>query len=118
MASGCDSGVFSIWDLRSLTAPAATFSWHKKQITAIAWHPFESSMLVTSGGDEQSCIWDLALEADGEDLAAGDLSVPAQLLFVHQGQHSVKDVQWHPFAKGVLCSTSFDGFNVFKTINS
>jgi ribosome assembly protein RRB1 len=83
MASGSDSGVFSIWDLRSFTSttPAASFSWHKAPITSLEWHPWESSMIAVSGSDEQLTLWDLALEADFEqEVEVGDdVSVPAQV---------------------------------------
>ncbi|KAJ3342614.1 ribosome biosynthesis protein rrb1, partial [Kappamyces sp. JEL0680] len=100
LASGSDSGTFSIWDLRNWPTSrgktpetAATFSWHKQPITSIEWHPEESSVLAAAGADDQLTIWDLALERDAEEEAimgtnaAGEaIEVPAQLLFIHQGQ--------------------------------
>ena len=131
LASGSDSGEFSIWDLRawpktSTPAPAASFKWHQKPVTSLDWHPVESSVLAVSGADDQVTIWDLALERDAEEEASftnGAVSpelsqVPPQLLFIHQGQKYVKEIKWHRQAPGVLISTAFDGFNIFKTINS
>ncbi|KAJ3106679.1 ribosome biosynthesis protein rrb1 [Phlyctochytrium planicorne] len=133
IASGCDSGAFSVWDLRSVLQtvgankkpdPAATFKWHKDQITSIEWHPFEGSALAVAGADNQVTLWDLALERDAEEEAvmAGrggeTVEVPPQLLFVHQGQEYVKEVHWHHQMPGVLVSTAMSGFNIFKTINS
>ncbi|KAJ3233294.1 ribosome biosynthesis protein rrb1 [Chytriomyces hyalinus] len=137
IASGSDSGEFSVWDLRTVAAtagtkgpqtPAASFTWHKKPITSIEWHPAESSMLAVAGADDQVTLWDLALERDAEEepmmaanaaaAGAAKVEVPPQLLFIHQGQESVKEVHWHPQAPGVLVSTALSGFNVFKTINS
>jgi ribosome assembly protein RRB1 len=133
LASGSDSGAFSIWDLRTWpstpqgTTPqtAATFKWHKEPITSIDWHSTESSMLAVSSADHQVTLWDLALEHDTEEeqkqeaaIQFGGVDVPPQLLFIHQGQKNVKEIHFHPQIPGVLVSTAFDGFNVFKTINS
>ncbi|KAJ3112009.1 ribosome biosynthesis protein rrb1 [Phlyctochytrium bullatum] len=134
IASGCDSGAFSVWDLRNVSqsaksnskpAPAANFHWHREQITSIEWNPYEGSSLVVAGADDQVTLWDLALERDPEEeavVAAGKdgqkVEVPPQLLFIHQGQENVKEVHWHAQMPGVLVSTALSGFNIFKTINS
>ncbi|KAI8854318.1 WD40-repeat-containing domain protein [Chytridium lagenaria] len=82
IASGCDSGAFSVWDLRS------------------------SSALVVAGADHQVTIWDLALERDPEEEAvmAGrggeTVEVPPQF-------EDVKEVHWHQQMPGVLVSTAF-----------
>ena len=102
----------------------ATFNWHKAPITSVEWHPTEDSAFVASGADDQVTIWDLAVEEDAEDAAVGNADpnaelkdVPPQLLFVHQGQKDIKEVHWHPQVPGMVISTAFDGFNVFKTIS-
>ncbi|KAI8926882.1 WD40-repeat-containing domain protein [Entophlyctis helioformis] len=131
LASGSESGAFSVWDLRnwpaskSTPAPSASFKWHQGPITSIEWHPVESSMLAVSGADDQVTIWDLALERDQEEeavmttgLTGEQVEVPPQLLFIHQGQRNVKEIHWHRQLPGVLASTAYDGFNIFKTINS
>ncbi|KAJ8327540.1 hypothetical protein BDV3_003361 [Batrachochytrium dendrobatidis] len=130
LASGADSGEFSIWDLRTWPSsngtpdPLAIFKWHQAPITSIDWHPTESSVLAASGADDQVTIWDLALERDEEEAAMTTIAsgkvveVPPQLLFIHQGQHNVKEIHWHKQMPGTLLSTAYDGFNIFKTINS
>ena len=51
----------------------------------------------------------MSVERDAEDEAeaqrAGVADIPAQLMFVHQGQNDVKEIRWHPQAPGVLMST-------------
>lgn len=101
--------------------PVASFSWHKAPITSIEWHPTEDSIFAASGADEQTTLWDLAVEQDEEaemdDSLEGGRDVPPQLLFVHQGQKDVKEIHWHPQIPGVVISTALDGFNLFKTIS-
>ncbi|KAJ3221874.1 ribosome biosynthesis protein rrb1 [Clydaea vesicula] len=130
LASGSDNGIFSVWDLRTFgkgqetATSAATFNWHKKAITSIEWHPFETSMLACSGADDQLTLWDLSLEADLEEQQVMEekdgrkIEVPAQLLFIHQGQSNIKELHFHEQIPGCIISTSSDGFNIFKTINS
>ncbi|KAI9016070.1 WD40-repeat-containing domain protein [Hyaloraphidium curvatum] len=135
LASGADDGGFAVWDMRTFVStpskptPAASFRWHKEQVTSVEWHPFEDSMIAVSGADDQVTLWDLAVERDPEEekellggrtgqQALGGLDVPPQLMFIHQGQTNLKEVHWHPQIPGLLVSTAADGFNIFKTINS
>ena len=82
-------------------------------------------MLGVAGADDQITIWDLALERDQEEEimttknSSGDeVEVPAQLLFIHQGQQNIKEMHWHKQIPGMFVSTAFDGFNIVKTFNS
>ncbi|KXS13583.1 WD40 repeat-like protein [Gonapodya prolifera JEL478] len=138
LASGGDEGGLAVWDLRVVAAsasskagsrpdPAATFKWHKAPITSVEWHPTEGSVLVASGADDQVTVWDLSVERDPEEerevtgrtgKEALGVEVPPQLMFVHQGQSNVKEIHWHPQLPGVIVSTAYDGFNIFKTINT
>ncbi|KAI9219781.1 WD40-repeat-containing domain protein [Blastocladiella britannica] len=136
LASGHDDGSFGVWDLRELArsakkgpgaaaakaVPAAHFTWHKAPITSIEWHSHEESMLAVAGDDHQTTIWDLSTERDDAPGATAmeinGVTVPPQLLFVHQGQEYVKEVHWHAQIPGCLVTTSASGFNVLKTINS
>lgn len=106
--------------------PVAYFSWHKAPVTSIEWHPTEDSIFAASGADDQVTLWDLAVEQDDDEMGgtkelvspSGEkLNVPSQLLFVHQGQHDIKEIHWHPQIPGCVMSTASDGFNVFKTIS-
>ena len=139
--SGGDDGVINVWHMRSIQykrqPPVAQFRHHKKAITSVEWSPHEgNSVFMASGEDDQTTIWDLALEAetpgqeedDEEKAENGDEQkkksgrveeqLPAQLLFIHMGQKEVKEVHWHPQCPGLAFTTALDGFHAFKTINS
>lgn len=131
MVSGADDGTLRVWDLRALNAAAGAdaavsmFNFHKGPVTAVEWCPYEGSMLASTSADDQLAVWDLALERDPEeeaalvtpDSAVAPSDLPAQLLFVHAGQHNLKDVHWHAQIPGLLVSTAEDGFNLFKPSN-
>jgi ribosome assembly protein RRB1 len=127
LASGSDDGTFSVWDMRMLMTsnaaptPVASFKWHTQPITSIEWHPHEDSVVALSGADDQLTLWDLSVEADPEEervKTQQGTDVPPQLLFIHQGQHDIKELHWHPQIPGCMVSTSADGFNLFKTISA
>eukprot|EP00897_Mesotaenium_endlicherianum_P006292 jgi/Mesen1/5691/ME000288S04903 len=101
-----------IWDARSRQQPALTLKAHDCDVNVISWNS----------------IWDLSLERDEEEEAQYEAEqaapqaqapqdLPPQLLFVHQGQTSMKEVHWHPQIQGMLITTALDGFNVFRPSN-
>jgi ribosome assembly protein RRB1 len=81
-------------------------------------------MLAVSGADDQITLWDLALEAEESSTntfktpTGTTINVPSQLLFIHQGQQHIKEVHFHKQIPGLVLSTAYSGFHVFKTINS
>lgn len=127
IASGHDDGSWGVWDLRSFSAgpapsPVAHYDFHKAPITAIAFNPLDESIVAAASEDNTVTLWDLAVEADDEEISqqkrdAQELAdIPPQLLFVHW-QRDVKDVRWHKQIPGCLVSTGGDGLNVWKTIS-
>lgn len=62
------------------------------------------------------CLLDSRI-LQAEAVAAGVADIPAQLMFVHQGQRDVKEVHWHPQIPGLVATTAADGLNVFRTAN-
>lgn len=127
LASGHDDGTWGVWDLRSFNgkdkpSPVAHYDFHKAPVTSISFNPLDESIIAVSSEDNTVTLWDLAVEADDEEISqqrkeAQELhDIPPQLLFVHWQRH-VKDVRWHPQIPGCLVSTGGDGLNVWKTIS-
>ncbi|KAL7080657.1 hypothetical protein ACQ4LE_000189 [Meloidogyne hapla] len=142
IVSGGDDGALFIWSLKTIqyNQPVAKFIHHRKPITSVEWSPHDSTVFMASGEDDQTTIWDLALEADEPKYSNGNEEdeemeedkadekktkkndgveqLPPQLLFIHMGQKEVKEVHWHQQCPGLTLTTSLDGFHLFKTINS
>lgn len=123
IASGGDDCLIKVWDLRSISqssTPVAEFKHHTQPVNGIEWHPFEPGVLVVSGEDNQISLWDLSVDSDdpfNNMLQNHVSSLPPQLMFMHLGQKEIKEVHWHRSYPGLVLSTSYDGFNIFKTIN-
>lgn len=121
-------GLFSVWDLRNFQSkdappqPLARFTCHKKPITSLQWHPSDESMIVVSDEDA-TYIYDLSIEEDEEgggkdaEAEAGDGSIPPQLLFVHCGSQSTKEVHWHPQITSLVMTTALSGYSAFIPSN-
>ena len=106
-----------MWDLRSIKShkPIAHFQFHKGPITSIQWSYHDESLLSVSSSDDSLTVWDLSVEEDAEQGPKDEFGeYPAQLLFIHQGQHNIKELQFHPQIPNVILSTAEDGFNIFK----
>ncbi|EDK45359.1 ribosome assembly protein RRB1 [Lodderomyces elongisporus NRRL YB-4239] len=126
LASGHDDGTWSVWDLRNFTkpnpSPVANYNFHKAPVTSISFNPLDESIIAVSSEDNTVTLWDLAVEADDEEISQQRKElkelhdIPPQLLFVHW-QKDVKDVRWHQQIPGCLVSTGGDGLNIWKTIS-
>ncbi|CAN6668927.1 ribosome assembly protein Rrb1p [Trichomonascus vanleenenianus] len=129
LCSGHDDGRFGVWDLRnfgsknpSVDASVAVFDFHKKPITSIEFSPQDESLICVSSEDSTVTIWDMAVEADDEEIkqqksqSAELKDIPPQLLFLHW-QEDAKEVHWNKQIPGHLAATGSSGFSVFKTIS-
>ncbi|KAG7661139.1 rrb1 [[Candida] subhashii] len=127
LASGHDDGSWSVWDLRNFNTgnqptPVANYDFHKSAVTSISFNPLDESIIAVSSEDNTVTLWDLAVEADDEEISQQRKElkelqdIPPQLLFVHW-QKDVKDVRWHKQIPGCLVSTGGDGLNIWKTIS-
>ena len=132
LASGHDNGSWSVWDLRHWKSspdstsssiikdskPLAYFAFHSQQITCLAFHPTDDSIVAACAGDDTMTLWDLAVEVDDEEsrYTADVKDVPPQLLFVHY-MEGVKEARWHGQMPGVVAMTGGSGFGVIRTIS-
>jgi ribosome assembly protein RRB1 len=113
LATGCDDGKWSVWDLRKFEQPLARFTSHTTPITSLEWHPTDESMIVVSD-EVGSFVYDLSVE---EEEGQQQEDLPPQLLFVHSGSPHTKEVHWHPQITSLLMSTAYDGFHAFIPSN-
>lgn len=117
LLTGGDDGSFKVWDIRATSRGAlANFKWHKGPVTSVDWHPRDEAVLAVSSEDDTTSIWDMSVEED-QSAETGDSYYPPQLLFLHMGQQSIKEIKFHKQLPGVIVSTALDGFNIFKTFN-
>lgn len=118
LLTGGDDGTFKVWDIRATSRGAlANFKWHRGPITSVDWHPTDEAVLAVSSEDDTTSIWDMSVEEDASAGQSDEEYYPPQLLFLHMGQKSVKELKFHKQMPGVVVSTAFDGFNIFKTFN-
>eukprot|EP01012_Entosiphon_sulcatum_P006865 TRINITY_DN13343_c1_g1_i1.p1 TRINITY_DN13343_c1_g1~~TRINITY_DN13343_c1_g1_i1.p1 ORF type:complete len:507 (+),score=90.52 TRINITY_DN13343_c1_g1_i1:36-1556(+) len=123
LASGADSGEFKVWDLRRVQQgdgqPLLRFNFHKEPVTSLEWSPINESLLVV-GAESRVSFWDMSCERDAEQAqreGTTDTELPPQLIFVHEGQQSLREVHWHPQIPGLVITTDEEGLQLFKPIN-
>lgn len=96
VASASRDQLVKVFDLRQPRRELATFRGHRREATALAWHPVHEDLLVSGGFDGQVLFW--RLSQPGED-SAGEI--------VQAHDASVWDLAWHPLGH-ILCSGSND----------
>jgi len=127
---GDDSGLVHLVDLN--TGSRETLQWHCTPISFVRW---KDDDVFLSGSDEQVCVWDRSLEkvedskgldktesSKGLDKSesskgldkTGNLNIPNNLIFVHQGQRYYKDCA---FYGDVVVVTSEGGLCLFEPIS-
>ena len=56
--------VLKVWDLRSNTSsPLTEFRGHTRGVLSVAWCPHDSNLIVTTGKDNRTLLWDINLAA-------------------------------------------------------
>jgi protein transport protein SEC31 len=87
--------VILVWDLRNASASEKTMSGHQKGILAMDWCPKDSDLLLSSGKDNRTIVWDTE---SGEPI--GDLNHSSNWSF---------DCRWYPRNPDLCVVASFDG---------
>lgn len=121
LASGGDDSIVKIWDPRFMNnsmSVIADIQYHKSPITSLDFDPISPCQLAVTSEDHRLSIWDFSVEPDDNAVTYKDNNtnkeIPDQLVFLHQGQHNLKDVKFHPYYNEMLLSTAENGLNIFK----
>ncbi|XP_033838350.1 pre-mRNA 3' end processing protein WDR33 isoform X2 [Periophthalmus magnuspinnatus] len=92
-----------LYDLRNLKEELQVFRGHKKEATAVAWHPVHEGLFASGGSDGSLLFWHTGVEKEvgGMEMA-------------HEGM--IWSLAWHPLGH-ILCSGSNDHTSKFWTRN-
>lgn len=94
--------LLKLFDIRAMKE-MQTFRGHKREATAISWHPIHESLFVSGGSDGSMMFWMVGAEKD-----VGNMDQ------AHEGM--VWSLAWHPLGH-ILCSGSNDHSSKFWTRN-
>uniref|UniRef100_A0A1A7YYS2 pre-mRNA 3' end processing protein WDR33 n=1 Tax=Iconisemion striatum TaxID=60296 RepID=A0A1A7YYS2_9TELE len=92
-----------LFDIRNLKDELQVFRGHKKEATAVAWHPIHEGLFASGGSDGSLLFWHTGVEKEvgGMEMA-------------HEGM--IWSLAWHPLGH-ILCSGSNDHTSKFWTRN-
>jgi len=118
--------IMKLWDLRASTSvPLATLEGHTAGVLSLDWCPHDATMLLSSGKDGKTFLWDLCTLRPVHEIPYDDSDAHGQHHDEFQQQTSTNamyggnldlsltrqrrfDVQWSPFRRGVVSTCSFD----------
>ncbi|KAJ3595786.1 hypothetical protein NHX12_005089 [Muraenolepis orangiensis] len=92
-----------LFDIRNLKEELQVFRGHKKEATAVAWHPVHEGLFASGGSDGSLLFWHTGVEKE-----VGGMEV------AHEGM--IWSLAWHPLGH-ILCSGSNDHTSKFWTRN-
>ncbi|XP_077471562.1 pre-mRNA 3' end processing protein WDR33 isoform X2 [Stigmatopora argus] len=92
-----------LFDIRNMKEELQVFRGHKKEATAVAWHPIHEGLFASGGSDGSLLFWNVGVEKEvgGMEMA-------------HEGM--IWSLAWHPLGH-ILCSGSNDHTSKFWTRN-
>ncbi|KAL7990733.1 hypothetical protein Chor_014163 [Crotalus horridus] len=92
-----------LFDIRNLKEELQVFRGHKKEATAVAWHPVHEGLFASGGSDGSLLFWHVGVEKE-----VGGMEI------AHEGM--IWSLAWHPLGH-ILCSGSNDHTSKFWTRN-
>ncbi|XP_053693919.1 uncharacterized protein LOC128741846 [Sabethes cyaneus] len=95
--------LLKLFDLRNLSVEAQIFRGHKKEASAVSWHPVHEGLFASGGSDGSILFWNV-----GTDKEVGGID--------NAHESIVWTLAWHPLGH-ILCSGSNDHTIKFWTRN-
>ncbi|XP_058823124.1 pre-mRNA 3' end processing protein WDR33 [Topomyia yanbarensis] len=95
--------LLKLFDLRNLSEEAQIFRGHKKEASAVSWHPIHEGLFASGGSDGSILFWNV-----GTDKEVGGID--------NAHESIVWTLAWHPLGH-ILCSGSNDHTIKFWTRN-
>uniref|UniRef100_A0A182IMX9 Uncharacterized protein n=1 Tax=Anopheles atroparvus TaxID=41427 RepID=A0A182IMX9_ANOAO len=95
--------LLKLFDLRNLSEEVQVFRGHKKEASAVSWHPVHEGLFASGGSDGSILFWNV-----GTDKEVGSIDMAHESI--------VWTLAWHPLGH-ILCSGSNDHTVKFWTRN-
>uniref|UniRef100_A0A182QAA4 Uncharacterized protein n=1 Tax=Anopheles farauti TaxID=69004 RepID=A0A182QAA4_9DIPT len=95
--------LLKLFDLRNLSEEVQVFRGHKKEASAVSWHPVHEGLFASGGSDGSILFWNV-----GTDKEVGSIDMAHDSI--------VWTLAWHPLGH-ILCSGSNDHTVKFWTRN-
>uniref|UniRef100_A0A182P2K0 WD repeat-containing protein 48 homolog n=1 Tax=Anopheles epiroticus TaxID=199890 RepID=A0A182P2K0_9DIPT len=95
--------LLKLFDLRNLSEEVQVFRGHKKEASAVSWHPIHEGLFASGGSDGSILFWNV-----GTDKEVGSIDMAHDSI--------VWTLAWHPLGH-ILCSGSNDHTVKFWTRN-
>uniref|UniRef100_A0A8W8K9P4 Pre-mRNA 3' end processing protein WDR33 n=1 Tax=Magallana gigas TaxID=29159 RepID=A0A8W8K9P4_MAGGI len=95
--------LLKVFDIRNMKEEIQTFKGHKKEATAVAWHPIHEGLFVSGGSDGAVMFWNMGLDREVGSMEEA-----------HEGM--VWSLAWHPMGH-ILATGSNDHSTKFWTRN-
>lgn len=95
--------LLKLFDLRNLREEIQVFRGHKKEASAVAWHPIHEGLFASGGSDGSILFWNVGTDKEVGNIEAAHESI-------------VWCLDWHPLGH-ILCSGSNDHTIKFWTRN-